>query len=221
MSDNTIETIEHNGYTIRIEPDEFPSSPREDSNLGTMCFDHKRYSMPWEFDGVDQANPVYYENGSKWEPKRCQSWSDVLRAIRQAVQEAGDDIALALPVFMLDHSGTVYGVPNPIRDYGRLDPFRHLYMGMDSGQVGYIFITRSKVQEEYGWKKLTPERLAKLAEYLKTEVETYSDWANGSVYGYVIEDQAGEEVDSCWGFYGVSAAIEAGKEACPKEPAGV
>ena len=37
---------------------------------------------------------------------------------------------------------------------------------------------------------------------MQAEVEDYSNYINGSVYGYVLEDNDGEELDSCWGFYG-------------------
>jgi hypothetical protein len=40
-----------------------------------------------------------------------------------------------------------------------------------------------------------PERLA-------PSIQLFEDWAFGNVYGYVIEDADGEEVSSCWGFYG-------------------
>lgn len=41
----------------------------------------------------------------------------------------------------------------------------------------------------------------KAVSYLKGEVNTYNQWVNGEVYGYVITKD-GEEVDSCWGYYG-------------------
>lgn len=36
-------------------------------------------------------------------------------------------------------------------------------------------------------------------------LKEYTDWANGNVYGVVIEDQSGNEIDSCWGFIGDEA----------------
>jgi hypothetical protein len=43
-------------------------------------------------------------------------------------------------------------------------------------------------------------------------LECYSDWCNGSCYGYDITDADGNDVDSCWGFIGddiVQAVFEA------------
>jgi hypothetical protein len=40
------------------------------------------------------------------------------------------------------------------------------------------------------------------------EVETYSQWANGEVYGYDVQDKEGNSLDSCWGFYGIDYCRE-------------
>lgn len=39
-------------------------------------------------------------------------------------------------------------------------------------------------------------------ESLKGSIQLFEDWAFGNVYGYQVLDADGEEVDSCWGFYG-------------------
>ena len=52
-------------------------------------------------------------------------------------------------------------------------------------------------------------------------LETYTQWTNGDVWGFIIEKVSGcetcgqenaEEMDSCWGYYGTDACIEAAKE---------
>lgn len=37
--------------------------------------------------------------------------------------------------------------------------------------------------------------------YTRATVATYNAWANGEVYGYVVNGPDGREVDSCWDFY--------------------
>jgi len=37
---------------------------------------------------------------------------------------------------------------------------------------------------------------------LSATADLYAAWAYGDVYGYSIEDSEGEELDSCWGYYG-------------------
>lgn len=92
------------------------------------------------------------------------------------------------PLYLFDHSGIT------MRPYPFSCPW-------DSGQVGWIYVTNEKAKKEYGWEKLSPEREDKVRQYLKHEVELYDHFLTGSCWGYrILED--GEEVDSCWGFYG-------------------
>jgi len=95
---------------------------------------------------------------------------------------------IVLPLYLYDHSGITM----------RTTPFSCPW---DSGQVGVIFVEKNKVREEYGWKVITAKRKEKILERLKGEVETYDQYLRGEVYGFrKLVD--GEEVDSCWGFYG-------------------
>lgn len=65
---------------------------------------------------------------------------------------------------------------------------------------------------------------------LRSERDEYRAWAEGTVYGYVIEEKVTwspldpahdryppmdtwETVDSCWGFYGYAYAAEEAREA--------
>jgi len=37
---------------------------------------------------------------------------------------------------------------------------------------------------------------------LRASIQLFEDWAFGNVYGYTVEDAEGNEIDSCWGFFG-------------------
>ena len=68
--------------------------------------------------------------------------------------------------------------------------------------MGYIFVSYEDIIKEYG--KLDIEMATKV---LKGEVEEYSQYVNGEVYGYLIynkEEQydCPDSIDSCWGFIG-------------------
>lgn len=41
-------------------------------------------------------------------------------------------------------------------------------------------------------------------------VETWSQCLNGEIYGYIIENDQGEKLDSCWGFIGYDTAESEG-----------
>jgi hypothetical protein len=82
------ETFE-NGTLLKleIEIDEFPSNPRDDTNLGTIICTHKRYNLG------DQL---------PFSIKDCESWEGAREKIKS--QHAGKEL-LILPVYMMDHGG--------------------------------------------------------------------------------------------------------------------
>jgi hypothetical protein len=102
--------------------------------------------------------------------------------IAQFEAEAKDDWTI-FKLFLYDHSGTSY---QPSEN-GK-NPFSCPW---DSGRVGIIALHTSDFDKN-----------ANLFECAKSICEEYTSWANGEVYGYVVETEAGYELDSCWGFYG-------------------
>ncbi|MDP2620283.1 MAG: hypothetical protein Q8P46_08910 [Hyphomicrobiales bacterium] len=96
-----------------------------------------------------------------------------------------------IPLFLYDHGGTVYRT-------GYSNPF---HCPWDSGRVGIIALRRAH------WGNGN-ESGDKLAAYAQGVAETYTDWANGECYGYVLCDGEGCELDSCWGFLGLDHVRE-------------
>lgn len=103
-----------------------------------------------------------------------------------------DDV-IALPLYLYDHSGITMSTGN-----GNW-PF---HCPWDSGLVGYIYVEKEAVRREWGWKRISPQRYEKILQILRSEVEIYDQYLRGDVYGYRIEDENGEEIDSCWGYFG-------------------
>jgi hypothetical protein len=91
---------------------------------------------------------------------------------------------------MYDHSGIILST----------NPFKCRW---DSGQVGWIFVTKEKLRKEFGVRRITKKIKEKAREILAEEVNVYSDYIEGNVFGYILKDENGEELDSCWGFYGI------------------
>lgn len=105
---------------------------------------------------------------------------------------------IILPVYIYDHSGVSLST----------EKFSSPW---DSGLLGYVYVHLADIQKE----KLS---LDQAKSFLKGEIETYSDFLNGNVYGYElykerkvhkiyddgteIETFEEEYIDSCWGFYG-------------------
>jgi hypothetical protein len=96
---------------------------------------------------------------------------------------------IVLPLYLYDHSGITMST----------GPFSCPW---DSGQVGYIYMTRKKALKEYGKKILTKQLRAKIEKYMQGEVETYDSYLRGEAYGFIVKDKKDEEIESCWGFLG-------------------
>lgn len=118
-------------------------------------------------------------------------WGEMERAIIK-----NEDAAIILPLYLYDHSGITMNTT------GFSCPW-------DSGRVGFIFISREKIRKEYSVKRISKKLIERVREYLVNEVKTYDQYLTGDVYGYRITDtETGEEVDSCWGYYGDDVCME-------------
>ena len=70
---------------------------------------------------------------------------------------------------------------------------------------------REQILNNWMKKKLTKELKKKAEKLLKVEVKTYNQYLQGDVWAYIIKDEDGEHVDSCYGFYGEEECKEEGE----------
>jgi hypothetical protein len=101
------------------------------------------------------------------------------------------DPAVILPIYMYDHSGVTISTT----------PFGCMW---DSGQIGFIYISKVKARQEY--KRLTGKVKVSLIKNLEFEVKTYDQYLRGEVYGFQILE-GDEVIESVSGFYGEESAI--------------
>lgn len=124
------------------------------------------------------------------------SWDE----LKSAIEENGD-IGVILPLYLYDHSGITMGTC----------PFNDRW---DSGQVGFIFVSKDKIREEFSIKDtdITDEILDKAKNVLKSEVEIYDYYLRGEVYRLIVEifdkDKEQTYCDIVGGFYGIKCAKE-------------
>ncbi len=230
-------------HRITIEQDTDPFNPRTDrDNLGTMVCWHRNYKLGDEqpnmsrdeyrrnlairfdpkledrLERIDERYGQSYYRLTGREGER--QWRiDYNEAIEEAVDAVLDKHIVQLPLYLYDHSGITMSTGS----FG---------CRWDSGQVGFIYITREKIQKEWGWKTLTEKRRRYLASFMASEVEEYDHYLTGEVYGFKhetaelpedflllgllndvqafdilqrnvdIDRLDWEEQDSCWGFLG-------------------
>lgn len=199
---------------MRIEREEYPESPREWDNLGTMYCWHSRYNL-----GDEQ-------------PTQCPDLV-LLDMLRDCILSDEDclDIIWDIIRWHKDHAEDFFHVMDhgPIEQDSIIDALEgacvpkaagtildkyyvimplYLYdhsgitistspfsCPWDSGQVGFIAAKLSGMDRE------------KIISILQSEVSTYDMYLRGEVYGFVIEELNAdtgywEETGSCGGFYG-------------------
>lgn len=183
MSNDTLhESFPVGGMTVEIhwdsEPDGDWLNPRNfGDNLTEMRHWHRSYDLG---DGqIEGRHKEAMERGG------FRLLDRYLRLCEGAL--------IVMPLGLLDHSGL------------------HMYLGggahwcdgggWDSGTVGYIYITEERVQDLCG-SEAQYRKLEWLTQEIRDAVETYDDYLRGNVYGFMIRNPDGEEVDSCWGFLG-------------------
>lgn len=172
---------EYKGCTIRLYLDGDPENPRKWDNLGTMVCFHRRYNLGDSAEKHGYCTDDY------------NSWDEVRDAILHNHRRA-----IMLPMYMYDHSGLT------VNTTGFSCPW-------DSGQIGFIFVSREKARQELGVSCITPPRKAQITDILLGEVDTYRRYLMEDVYGYVTSTPSEEEED-CWGFFGEETALSAAKE---------
>jgi hypothetical protein len=101
---------------------------------------------------------------------------------------------ISLPLYLYDHSGLTIST----------SPFSCPW---DSGQVGYIFVSPSKVRKDMCVKVITDEVIAKAKALLQSEVDMYDAYVRGSVCGYTVQKE-GRTVDSVGGYYSHTSALD-------------
>jgi hypothetical protein len=100
----------------------------------------------------------------------------------EAHLKENEDATHILPLYLYDHSGLSMSTSG-------------FHCGWDSGRVGFIYTTAKRVAE----MGVAEENIE---QQLEAEVKVYDQYLQGDVWGYIIEDEDGEQLDSCWGFYG-------------------
>lgn len=197
--------------TLRIFQEQDAENPREWDNAGRMLCWHNRYNLGdknsydsdnWleelaceadddladKLESLEQTQYTYY---SCARVDAGYSFSDALdyanvkydRVKSALIDKVIDEHYLIAPLYLYDHSGLAMSTGS-------------FSCPWDSGCVGVYVLTAEEIEAEFGgcWEKAR--------KYVDAVVETYSQWLGGDVCGYIAEDEDGEFIDSCTGFYG-------------------
>lgn len=171
------ETVEKPRLVIKHDSDS--DSPREWDNLGYFIIISSRMSSPDQPKGGDIYDIV------KSSGDDAENQKDHIRIIKERIEdETKEGKVLAIyPVTKHEHGNVVFKLGNA--------------HGFDDSNNGFYIVTE-KSAKNTGVKRSQFEKIAQV------ELETYTQWCNGEVYGYELYNLNGELENSCYGFYSLS-----------------
>lgn len=200
------------GIVGRIVQDDDPVNPRTDSEpLCRMTCWHRRYELGDEHkcadtrdlfegllrqDGVVEYCPkcegsgyVVNAEGDHEDCPACEGEGSMNNAdLFAAVQES----YYVRPLYLYDHGGITISMSA-------------FSCPWDSGQVGWITLRKLNAYAE--WPQCDWASVDDWVNYvMKAEVEEYAQYLTGDVWGAVVEDENGDELDACWGLFGLRHA---------------
>ena len=200
-------------YALMVQPDDILISPREvDGHFGTMACFHPRYALGDSHNYADHDDflrDLYVKTvggGEQGEEKYEQLLEQIsdqketpygsrayAQAVDQALMQEIQEKHIVLPLYLLDHSGLA------MQTTSFHDPW-------DSGQVGWIYVSKEDALKEFGGEKMTGAFKEKAEDLMRSEVAAYDCYLRGECYGFELYKN-GELTDSCWGFMGDLADV--------------
>lgn len=161
------------------------------TNMNTLKIIHDSSAeSPREWDNFGTMICFHgrYDLGDKhnYNADDYSGWEEMEKAIRTDYGKG----AVILPLYLYDHSAVSIST----------SPFSCRW---DSGQIGFIAVSKKDILENFGGKIVTQKTKEKAIKLLDAEVKTYNYYVEGDVYGFEIVDEWDNQVDSCWGFYGL------------------
>ena len=228
-----IQKAENGKYVLEIHLDEDPLNPREEQdNLGTMVCWHNRYALGDKRSKGDPEDFIVALAEEMWQNAPVSHYAGLIEAVQEILKEEEqehlkdaefwypesliaelatenpdklqelvfqDPNLVILPLNLYDHSGISMST-------GRQYPFDCPW---DSGQVGWIYLTKKRFLQETGHG--SDQWPDKAEEILEAEVKEYNYFLTGQVFGFVLDKKTPcetcgtvelETLDSCWGFAG-------------------
>lgn len=158
--------------------------------IALEIFQHEPWGSPRDWDNLGHM-VCWHRRYSLGDPHDIDhndfgSWEEIEEYLAKKM-----DACVILPIYMYDHGGitisTKYVYPYTDR--------------WDAGQIGFIYCTREKIRKYFSVKYVTEKWKKRARGVLMDEVDIYDCYLRGEVYGFRLFEN-GEEIDSCYEFYG-------------------
>ena len=175
--------IEHRGLRLEIIRDDDASNPEDMTDSPVYLVHFHR-----QFERCPKEVPFSNING-----------------FREFIREGASEEWAVFLVTAEIHGGVSLSVYSDVRSF---DPDERRSLGWDTSLVGAVLIQKDPKYwgddiTDDGFGEHTWEAVA------EAHVAEWNQYLSGDVWGYrVIDPDTGDELDSCWGFYGQKHCIE-------------
>lgn len=171
---------------LKIRHDSDAESPRQWDNLGYFVTKESRHESP---DG-NRRHPSHGDYQPAWlvqeimerTADEAKNADDHKRLIKAELKKEGENVLVILPVVRHEHGNVSYKLGTA--------------QGFDASNCGFYIVTEKSA-------KVLGTPKSSFLKVIEQELETYTAWANGEVYGYELYDENGVLENSCWGFYDI------------------
>lgn len=147
-----------------------------------------------------------YRLGDKhsYDHRDYSGWEEMKKAIIK-----NESPVAILPLYLYDHSGITIST----------SPFSCRW---DSGQIGFVFVSKEKAKEEFRQKRITKKIIEESLRIMQGEVEIYDQYLTGDVYGFKVYevstcDQGHDHkklIESAYGFFGEEDCMQEAESVC-------
>jgi len=165
-----MDTCMYKGASIEVMQDEFADNPRQ-WGLGTIL-------------SIDGANEVE-EHLVRYvrEDVNCG------RSEKESLKAQFPDMVWFSKLYRYSHGADVWALHDNFPD-----------RRWDVSHAGYVVVTRKDIREWYGRQRISQKLEDTIQDEVSRQLEEFTNWANGWVYEFRVEDSGVEDLDDI--FYG-------------------
>lgn len=168
------------GILVFFEDEGWPGGDeyirREDGYTCPHCTGEGITGKPASADSQQNMTCLVCEGNGYWTPTSVIGWQHTLTFAYKA--------RCVTPIRRSEHG--------PVSRYWPDDDITY-----DDQIVGFLIYT---IEHLNLWGMPLETSDDEIRRMMVNEMREFTDWANGDIYGFVIRDRAGTEIESCWGY---------------------
>ena len=167
---------------------------------------HYDFNAENPFENWDGQGRFYHwkDNGNEELARYC----ELLGYDQETREQTGKEHPDAVRIDKYEHSGISYSVAG-----------EGMNCRWDTSHTWAVWFPDDCLLDDLKRFKTAKTRRTRCVELARQSCKLFNQWANGEVYGFKVIDPAGNDIDSCWGYYGyesIDEEIENQKKAIDK-----